>query len=87
MKAYWSRIVRERRKALGFSILGLSIKAGVSENTIKNIEASRGGIAVDNLERVLNALSYDLEIVDAIYGNEAPLAIARDDNAGIAETS
>lgn len=78
MRAHWGRLVRERRKEMGFSIAHLARSAGVSENTVKNIESCNGKTMVDNLESILNALALDLEVIDAVAGDRAHFAIVRD---------
>jgi transcriptional regulator with XRE-family HTH domain len=81
MRAHWGRLVRERRKAMGYTMAALARKANVSENTVKNIELSKGNVHVDNLENILNALNFDLEVVDAtIPDDSAHFAIMKDDN-------
>ncbi len=44
------------RLALGYSVRALSIRAGVSRNTIDNIEGNRNAVTLDALESVADAL-------------------------------
>lgn len=69
MKLYWGRLIRERRKDKCYSISTLADLAMVSDGTVKNIEKGTTNVSVANLERVLNALEYDLEVVDANIGS------------------
>jgi len=87
MRAHWGRLIRERRKAMGYTMVALAMKANVSENTVKNIELSKGNVQVDSLENILNALDLALEVIDAVADDRAHFAILKDDNVGAGHKS
>jgi hypothetical protein len=63
------------------SIDRLAIKSGVSGNSIKSMESGVSNATVTTLERVLNTLALDLEVVDSVLGSPTPLAIMREQRA------
>lgn len=74
---HWGAIIYERRTIMGLSLVQLAAKAGVPCSTVKKMELHDANPNVRALELVLNALDYDLEVVDAVYGNIAPLNIVK----------
>lgn len=75
MNSYWGRIVRDRRKELRLTQADLAELSGVSDNTIKNVEAANCSVSLDVYEKILNALGYDLEVIDMQHDDTSNLAL------------
>jgi len=60
---------------LGYTLSSLSNKSGVPVSTIKSVEELASNPFVGTLEKILNALRFDLEVVDADYGAPNALGI------------
>lgn len=73
--SHWGAIIYERREELGLTFKELAARAGVPVSTVKSMELPDANPCVNALEKVLNALRYDLEVVDADFGSPTPLAI------------
>lgn len=58
----WAQILREIRKEQGLSQRRLVELAGVNRSTYRAIEAGRVPMRMGDLEKVLDALGYELEI-------------------------
>ena len=72
---HWGRLVRERRTELGLTLNALSKRSGVPVSTIKSVEELTSNPYVVTLEKILNALRFDLEVVDADFGSPNPMGI------------
>lgn len=55
-------MVAERRKALGYSIRGLSVICGVSAQNITKIENGRYNVSIDILGKIASALGMQITL-------------------------
>lgn len=53
-------IVRDRRRALGLSQVGLADLAGVSERFLRSVESGKGSVQFDKLTALLTTLGLRL---------------------------
>lgn len=57
-----STTVRERRRELGLTQLGLSELAGVSERFVRAVETGKESVQFDRLRALLDALGLELRV-------------------------
>lgn len=74
MRYVWGALIFDRRTELGMSLADIANKAGIPLSTVKKMEHPDANPCVRALEAVLNALQYDLEVLDANGFMPAPMA-------------
>lgn len=61
---FWGGLVKELREKAGSSQRSLADKACVNRSTLRSIEAGLAPGDIDTVERLLDALGYELEALD-----------------------
>lgn len=55
--------IEQERKSQGLTQIELAQKSGVAERTVRNIELGNFDAKIDTVEKIANALNYELDIV------------------------
>lgn len=74
MASFWGQLVKSLRETQGISQRKLASNASINRATLRKLERGEAGIAIEVVERVLQALGYDL---DAVTGESKLEAINR----------